>query len=191
MFPGFAALPNRGRVDFDHYKEADGTYRPLRHWCFLGEITNSMRLPHLELELTDVDEKKVPLHFYTDDRGTESAPAIQKGYTVAVMYAQRSVFKYTAPGIRHDNPKMLKVRTASPYNQTLLGVLTYFNVTKTFPMPLKTLLELNDNVQQFSRIVDGIRTCHGCGTKAACLNRCARCALVWYCDSVRPLSVLP
>ncbi|KAF2174411.1 hypothetical protein K469DRAFT_788691 [Zopfia rhizophila CBS 207.26] len=101
----FAALPNSNSVNLDFYKKVDGTYQPLRYWCFLGEIVNSTTLHHLELELTNVDDKKIPLHFNTNSRGSELAPAqIQKGYTVTVLYAQRHVFTYRDPSIRHEDP---------------------------------------------------------------------------------------
>ncbi|KAF2108247.1 hypothetical protein BDV96DRAFT_504933 [Lophiotrema nucula] len=162
IFPGFAALPNSNSVDLEFYGKVDGTYKPLHYWCFLGEIVDSITLHHLELELMDVDDKKIPLHFNTDGRGSELEPAkIQRGHTVAVLYAQRHVFMYGDPGIRHENPQMLKI----------------------FPVSLKKLLELNDQVQQFSTKVDGTRTCHGCSKKAESLNRCGKCSLFWYCDN--------
>ncbi|KAJ4373764.1 hypothetical protein N0V83_002503 [Neocucurbitaria cava] len=109
IFPGFTALPSSNPLDMKFYEVVDGTYQPLRHWCFLGEITDYTTLHHLELELTDIDEKKIPLHFYTDSRGSELVPAqIQKGYTVAVLYAQRRAFTYGDPGIRHEDPQKLK-----------------------------------------------------------------------------------
>jgi hypothetical protein len=38
------------------------------------------------------------------------APAqVQKGYTVAILCAKRHVFKFGDPGIRHEDPKMIKV----------------------------------------------------------------------------------
>jgi hypothetical protein len=90
----------------------ESTYQPLRHWCFLGEIVGYTTLHHLELELTDIDDKKIPLHFYTDGRGSELAPAqIQQGHTVAVLYAQSRAFTYGDPGIRHEDPQKLKVCT--------------------------------------------------------------------------------
>ena len=55
-----------------------------------------------------------------------------------------------------------------------------------FPLSLHELLALNDQVQQFSIELDGIRTCHGCGRKAASLKRCGKCSSFWYCDTVRP-----
>jgi hypothetical protein len=110
IFTGFAALPNDDSVDLDFYKQVDGICQPLRHWCFLGEIINSTAIHHLELELTDVDNKNIPLHFYTKDLGREWASAqIQNGYTVAVLYARSHVFLYGKPGIRHEDPEMLKV----------------------------------------------------------------------------------
>jgi hypothetical protein len=112
IFPSFAALPN-SHMDSDWYEDVDGFYQPLRRWCFLGEIGNSTTLHHLELELTDVDDKKVPLHFYTDDRGNGMAPKIQKGHTVAVLYGKRYVFVHGDPGIRHEDPQMFKVCTYS------------------------------------------------------------------------------
>ncbi|CAA9960698.1 SET domain-containing protein [Pyrenophora teres f. maculata] len=121
IFPGFTALPSSDIVDLDFYGEVDGTYQPIRHWCFLGEIVDSITLHHLELKLTDVEAKRIPLHFNTDGRGSELASVqIQKGYTVAVLYAQRRVFTYGDPGIKHTDPQMLKVRTANPCSETSL-----------------------------------------------------------------------
>ncbi|KAF1837624.1 hypothetical protein BDW02DRAFT_627740 [Decorospora gaudefroyi] len=157
IFPSFDALPNSNSVDLDSFGKVDG-----RLWCFLGEIVDSMTLHHLALRLTDVDNKNIPLHFETNDRGSElTAKQIQKGYTVAVLYAQRRTFTYGDPGISLEDPHMLKI----------------------FPVSLERLLELNGQVQQFSTSIDGIRTCHGCGKKASSLNRYGKCSLFWYCDS--------
>jgi hypothetical protein len=121
IFPAFTALPSSNKVDLDLYGKADGTHQPLRHWCFLGEIVNSTTLHHLELELTDIDDKRIPLHFNTDGRGSELAPVqIRKGDTVAVLYAERHIFTYGDPGIKHMNPQMLRVRTAHACSETSL-----------------------------------------------------------------------
>jgi hypothetical protein len=118
IFPGFASLSKSGPVDPDFYEVVNGTSKPLRHWCFLGEIADYTMLHHLELELTDFDHEKVPLHLYTDGRGSELAPEqIKKGYTVALLYAQHRTFMYSAPGIRHDDTHKLKVCTASTCTQ--------------------------------------------------------------------------
>ncbi|KAI2478116.1 SET domain-containing protein 5 [Pyrenophora tritici-repentis] len=121
-FPSFAGLPNKGGF-YGVHEESVNIDQPLKHWCFLGEITNFSSLAHLELELVDSDDKKLPLHFYTEQRGQEVDVAqLRVGYTVAILYAQRYRFVYGNPGIRHENPQMLKI----------------------FPTPLKTLLELSD-----------------------------------------------
>ncbi|KAL5350928.1 hypothetical protein ACLOAV_004501 [Pseudogymnoascus australis] len=110
-FPGFIDLPDENDVDPDFYESSDMvTYRPRRHWCFLGEIMDSTTLHHLEIEIKDVDGGKIPLHFYTDGRGSELTPAqARTGYTVAILYAKRHVFRLGAPGIRHEDPLMIKV----------------------------------------------------------------------------------
>ena len=65
----------------------------------------------IEIETKDVDGGKIPLHFYTDGRGSELAPAqLRSGYTVAILYAKRHVFTFGPPGIRHEDPRMIKVR---------------------------------------------------------------------------------
>ncbi|PMD33565.1 SET domain-containing protein [Hyaloscypha variabilis F] len=161
-FPAFIDLPNENDVDPDFYESSDtGTSRPRRYWCFLGEIMDFATLHHLEMEIKDVNGGTIPLHFYTGGRGSELAPAqVQRGYTVAISYANCHVFVYGEPGIRHEDPEMIKI----------------------FPLSLDKLLALNDQVHQFSTELDGMRMCHGCGKKAASLQRCAKCSSFWYCD---------
>jgi hypothetical protein len=60
------------------------------------------------------------------------------------------------------------------------------NILKVFPVSLSKLLELSDRVDQFSVEEKGIRTCNGCGEKAALTQRCGKCSLFWYCNRVRP-----
>lgn len=110
-FPGFIDLPSENDVDPDFYENSDMvTCRPRRHWCFLGEIMDFTTLHHLEMETKDVDGRRIPLHFYTDGRGSELTPAqVRRGYTVAILNAKRHVFVYGPPGIRHEDPQMIKV----------------------------------------------------------------------------------
>ncbi|MCJ1382121.1 hypothetical protein MMC17_005233 [Xylographa soralifera] len=160
-FPGFIDLPDENDDDPHFYESSDMvTYRPRRHWCFLGEIVDFATLHHLEMEIKDVDGGNIPMHFYTNGRGSELAPAqVQRGNTVAILDAKRHVFKFGEPGVRHENPRLIKI----------------------FPLALHKLLALKDQVQQFSTELDGIRTCHGCGKKAASLQRCSKCSSFWYC----------
>ncbi len=67
------------------------------------------------MEIKDVDGRKIPLYFYTDGRDSELAPAqVQRGYTVAILYAQRHAFVFCEPGIRHEDPRMIKVPQQLP-----------------------------------------------------------------------------
>jgi hypothetical protein len=62
------------------------------------------------MELLDLDDKTVPLFFYTPGRGSEIAPSqIRNGYTVGILYAQRHNFVFSEPGIRLEEPANLKV----------------------------------------------------------------------------------
>jgi hypothetical protein len=119
IFPGFIDLPSDKSIDLDSYESSDRVADPPRqHWCFLGEILDFTMLLRLQLEINDIDGKKVPIFFYTDGRGSELASAqVQKGYTVAILNAQRHAFMFDEPGIRHEDPQMIKVSThANPYN---------------------------------------------------------------------------
>lgn len=111
-FPGATDLADEIGIGPRFYESKDkDTDRPRRHWCFLGEIVDFTTLHHLEMELKDIDDRKIPLHFYTNDRGSELAPSlVQAGYTVAILYSKRRVFKFGEPGIRHENPRMIKAR---------------------------------------------------------------------------------
>jgi hypothetical protein len=97
-------------------------------------------------------------------------------------------FMFCEPGIRHEDPWMIKVRQQLPIYIIKLDLcsLTERDVTQIFPLSLHRLLALDDRVQQFSIELDGIRICHGCGRKAASLKRCRKCSSFWYCDRVRP-----
>jgi hypothetical protein len=110
-FPGFIDLPDENEVDPEFYASSDGfTYRPRRHWLFLAEIVDFATLLRLQMDIKDVDGTTVPLFFYTDGRGSELAHSqVQKGYTVAILYAQRHAFVFSEPGIRHEEPTNIKV----------------------------------------------------------------------------------
>ena len=138
VFPSFDALPNKNSVSPDFNEEHDGTHRPVRHWCFLGEIVDFTILHHLELKLADIDNKEVPLHFYTHGRGSEMVPEqIHKGHTIAVLYAEGHVFAYGDPGIRHEDSSNMKVRDWNPRHQTSLSLTDTGDIPKVFPVPLE------------------------------------------------------
>jgi hypothetical protein len=123
IFPEFTALPYSSKMSPGLFQGSEGMYQPSRHWCFLGEITDSTTIHHLELKLTDVDDKTMPLHFNTASRGTEVASArVRNGYTVAVLDARRRAFIYGDPGIDHVDFRMLKVRKTHSHAGSPCGV---------------------------------------------------------------------
>ncbi|KAI0115498.1 heterokaryon incompatibility protein-domain-containing protein [Nemania sp. FL0031] len=69
-FPGFIDLPDENDIDLEFYTSSNtGSYRPRRHWCFLGEIVDFATLIRLQMEIKDVDGTTIPLYFYTGGRG--------------------------------------------------------------------------------------------------------------------------
>jgi len=110
-FPGFVDLPHDNGGGPEFYTSSDGsTHRLRRHWLFLAEIVDFGTLLRLQMEIKDVDGTTVPLFFYTNGRGTElTTSQVQKGYTVAILYAHRHAFMFSEPGIRHEEPTNIKV----------------------------------------------------------------------------------
>ncbi|KAG5933334.1 hypothetical protein E4U60_004532 [Claviceps pazoutovae] len=165
-FSGFADLPCNTDAG-----TTTGCASNKRHWCLLGEIVEDIFLHPLEFEIKDMQGHKVPLHFYTKDRGSElTADQVKRGYTVAVLDASKHVFKLRPPGIRHEDPRMIK-------SKSLVG--------KIFPLSLAEMLALELQVRQFSIPQhNGFIPCHGCGTNAApaSMKRCGKCLSFWYCN---------
>ncbi|KAF2703701.1 hypothetical protein K504DRAFT_443597 [Pleomassaria siparia CBS 279.74] len=163
-FPSFNNLPDERDLESDYFECRDmANRRPVRHWCFLAEILDFHSFIRLQMEVQDVDGGTVPLFFHTNLRGGELAQSqIQKGYTVAILYAVRHSFMYCEPGIRHEDPQMIKI----------------------FPLSLDRLQNLSETVQKFSTELDGVRICRGCGKKGTDLKRCGKCSSFWYCNRV-------
>lgn len=116
-FPAFEDLPGENDVNLDFYQSEDGfSYRPRRHWAFLGEIMNVDSLFRLRLLVKDKRDQQIPIAFYTSQVGNEIAPSILKaGYTVVVLYAEIHGFLDLSYGIRHGNYKALKVVSANNF----------------------------------------------------------------------------
>lgn len=184
-FPSYDALPG-SYSDPAWYDNADGVCRPRYRWCFLGEIVDSTQVHHLELKLSDINGKKVPLHFYTARRGSEwSDGQLRTGFTVGVFHAKRHVFVFGDAGIRLEDKEVLKVSSTHFDTQVYWDFSAQSDPPKIFPVSLQKMLELSDRVQQFATKVDGLWTCHGCNQKASSLNRCGKCSWFWYCNTVR------
>lgn len=105
----------RNDVDLEFFDTADGfSYRPRKHWCFLAEIVNIEDFLRLSLTVKDRAGQTTRLMFYNDSRGQEMSPSqLHQGYTLAVLYAEQHGFLDCSVGVRHQDPKYLKVRPAS------------------------------------------------------------------------------
>ncbi|KAG6166335.1 hypothetical protein E4U23_003603 [Claviceps purpurea] len=119
LFSGFADLP------YKNDKDAAGCFQS-RHSCFLGEIVETLVPDPLDLKIMDIHGKTVELHFYTEDEGTELEPSqYERGHTVAVLNASQHVFKFGPRGIRHTDPKMMKVNTIAEHGLFCINLPTY------------------------------------------------------------------
>jgi hypothetical protein len=110
-FPGFDDLPHENYIDPEFYASVhSSTYRPRRYWLFLAEIVDIGTIIRLQMTIKDVDSMEVPLFFYTEGRGNELEPSlVQKGYTIAVLYAEVHAFAFSEPGIRLEEATHIKV----------------------------------------------------------------------------------
>lgn len=110
-FPSFESAPGENDIPPDYYEQNEtGVFVPNRHWCFLGEIKDLASFIRLHMEVEDVNGQRIPIFFHTDDRGAELPPMlVQKGYTVAILYAQSHWFMSGDIGIRHEAPDLIKV----------------------------------------------------------------------------------
>ena len=114
-FPRFTDLPYENRLELDFY---ESNYQPRRHWCFLGEIVNVTTHLGLRMDIRDIDGTEAPL-IYTDGPGGGTAPAqVQRGYTVAILYAHRHMFKHGETGILCNSPGFIKVPQKPPMLNT-------------------------------------------------------------------------
>lgn len=82
------------------------------HWCFFGEIQSLDHHIRLVLHVHDRDGHKLPIAFYTEDRGTLVRSDCRVGYTVAVLYAQRHNFEDGSRGLRIENIERVRVSSA-------------------------------------------------------------------------------
>ena len=128
-FPSFVECPHRNDVPYTYYREnEDGVYCPIRHWCFLGEITHRVVFNRLCLWVKDRRGQEVSANFHLDsDRapmfrtftpGMSNFPnhpnipqsLTEEGNTIAILYAQRHNFMDGSIGFRIEEADSVQVR---------------------------------------------------------------------------------
>ncbi|KAL2003085.1 hypothetical protein VTN02DRAFT_5029 [Thermoascus thermophilus] len=162
VFPTFADLPHENDIDLAFFRTSIGfTYTPKKHWCLLAEITDVEFFVRLRLIVRDMAGREVPVAFYTDGKGREIPQSqLQRGHTVAILYAEQHGFLDFTIGIRLEESNAFKIT----------------------PMPLGDLLRLNDKVHTSSTKVDGMMACHRCDQRKDSLQKCGKCGFFWYCN---------
>ncbi|KAM0421208.1 hypothetical protein ACHAPT_010928 [Fusarium lateritium] len=183
-FPAFEELPVDNSVGVEFYETTDGgySYRPRKHWAFLGEITDMDALFRVRLIVEDKNGQKLPVLFYTEQRGIElDHSMLEVGNTVVILYPEMHGFLDMSVGIRHENPEVLKVFRITTWS-SVIDYIANLRVEQIFPVSLENMLLLSDKVQTYATVADGMRTCQGCDKKAASLRTCAKCGFFWYCD---------
>jgi len=161
-FPSFQSLPHEDDIDETYYRQDSFnsfSFSPRRHWCFLGEIVDTMEFLRLRLEVKDKDGSVLPVNFHTDDRGAAFTHLCKKGHTVVILYGQQHNFVDMTVGIRLEQNEVVKV----------------------LPYSLQQLLEANDLLFEEARR----DKCGYCGTKEKetkdGLKQCGLCKEFVYC----------
>jgi hypothetical protein len=110
--------------DFYYRPRANGMYAPVRHWCFLGEITAKMVFNRLCLTVRDREGVEVPANFHLDGGGTRvftpgmsnfpthpnvPEPLVKEGNTIAILYGQRHFFMDGSVGFRIEDADLVQV----------------------------------------------------------------------------------
>ncbi|KAG6020368.1 hypothetical protein E4U19_006416, partial [Claviceps sp. Clav32 group G5] len=106
FFSPFSELPHKDDL------LRDGSSKNRRNWCFLGEILEDpLFILPMSLEVMDMFNEKIKVHFYTETKGTEVEECHQRpGSTVAILNATQHDFQFGPPhGIRHTDPRMIKI----------------------------------------------------------------------------------
>ncbi|KAF8269767.1 hypothetical protein EI94DRAFT_1785121 [Lactarius quietus] len=173
-FPSFEDCPHENDVPYTYYGEREaGVYHPIRHWCFLGEITDRLVFNRLCLRVKDRSGEEVPANFHLTPRegprmftpGMSNFPVhgnipeslTEKGNTLAILYGQQHNFMDGSIGFRIEEADLVQF----------------------FPCTLERLLALNDRILTSVSPSDGVRTCYKCNATAN--QRCSGCHVTWYC----------
>ncbi|KAG1738497.1 hypothetical protein EDB19DRAFT_1713853 [Suillus lakei] len=166
-FPTFSGLPEEpeNEVDLIYYDEGPFGLKPSQHWCFLGEIVDSIGLVRVLLRVKDKHGQVITIGLYTDDGGRALAPQIKQGHTVAILYGEQHGFLDMSVGIRVEDASNIKI----------------------IPCSLDQLLKASDDVASLRK--GQPRHCGSCGKEEnnpdnTHLRWCSRCKHASYCGEV-------
>ena len=128
-FPRFMKCPDENDIpDFYYGQRADGIYAPVRHWCFLGEITEKGVFNRLCLRVRDREGVVVSANFHLDSSGcgmrvftpgmsnfpthpNVPEPLVKEGSTIAILYGNQHSFMDGSEGFRIEVADSVQVET--------------------------------------------------------------------------------
>ncbi|KAI9440623.1 hypothetical protein H4582DRAFT_1811746 [Lactarius indigo] len=156
-FPSFRECPYEHDIPYAYYREREeGVYAPIRHWCYLGEITENVVFTRLCLTVKDRRGDKVITSFYLDSHQSRT----NKGNTIAILYAQQHGFADGSVGFRIEDADRVQF----------------------FPCTLERLLALSDRISSSLSQSDEVPACKKCNTTTGARQRCSGCHVTWYCS---------
>lgn len=117
-FPSFEDCPHENDIPFTYYRERGGVYYPIRHWCFLGEITHRLVFNRLCLTVKDRTGKTITVSFYLNPHTLGEMPVhpnipkalTKKGNTIAILYPEQHNFMDGTIGFRIEDATRVQVR---------------------------------------------------------------------------------
>ena len=128
-FPSFENCPHEDDVPYTYYRQREvGVFHPIRHWCFLGEITHRLVFNRLCLWVKDRRGQEISANFHLNsDRapgfrmftpGMSNFPnhpnipesLTEEGNTIAILYGQQHDFMDGSIGFRIEEADLVQVR---------------------------------------------------------------------------------
>lgn len=192
-FPSAANLPHDDDIDTNYFgwNPISRSYRPKKHWAYLGEITDMKRVARLHLMTRDMAGNNVPVWFHFEHTGngrpewmgdwrweqgdptgtiTEARAdgvTLKVGHTLVVTYAELRDFA--------DARRTCGLRIDGDEKPTF----------KVLPYSLDELLAANDVIVS-QRLSNFQPACEHCkkSLSITTMMTCARCRIAHYCDKV-------
>ena len=131
-FPSFENCPHEDDVPITYYRQREvGVFHPIRHWCFLGEITHRLVFNRLCLWVKDRRGQEISANFHLNsDRapgfrmftpGMSNFPnhpnipesLTEEGNTIAILYGQQHDFMDGSIGFRIEEADLVQVSLVS------------------------------------------------------------------------------